>query len=73
MGSFIFLRFRSGTRIPHPVSPSRSIQEILNIFRYFLIRVHFDKSELMKHFMKCKCFFAVSDGMLLSAIAEEVF
>ncbi|MFR9145451.1 MAG: hypothetical protein ACLVJ4_02345, partial [Mediterraneibacter sp.] len=31
------------------------------------------KSELMKHFMKCKCFFAVSDGMLLSAIAEEVF
>ena len=44
---FIFLRFRSGTRIPHHVSPSRSIQEILNIFRYFLIQVHFDKSEII--------------------------
>ena len=43
--SFIFLRFRSGTRIPHHVSPSRSIQEILNFFRYFLIQVHFGKSE----------------------------
>ena len=43
--SFIFLRFRSGTSIPHPVSPSHSIQKILNIFRYFLIQVHFDKSE----------------------------
>ena len=40
-----FFRFRSGTRIPHPVSPSRSIQEILNFFRYFLIQVHFGKSE----------------------------
>ncbi len=46
---FIFLRFRSGTRIPHPVSPSRSIQEILNFFRYFLIQVHFGKSEFPRN------------------------
>ena len=34
---FIFLRFRNGIRIPHPISPSHSIREILNIFHYFLI------------------------------------
>ena len=32
-----FLQFRNGGRFPHPSSPSRSIREILNIFRRFLI------------------------------------
>ena len=54
---FIFLRFRSGTRIPHPVSPSHSIQEILNIFRYFLIQVHFDKSEFSLKSPENRAFF----------------
>ena len=32
-----FLQFRNGGRFPYPASPSCSIREILNIFRYFLI------------------------------------
>ena len=48
---------RIGTRIPHPVSPSRSIQEILNIFRYFLIQVHFDKSEFSLKSPENRAFF----------------
>ncbi len=41
----LFSQIPEWNKIPRHVSPSRTLQEILNIFRYFLIRVHFGKSE----------------------------